>query len=128
MRGPYQGGEESSLGDTAVLRIGQHVTILATSRPGFTHDPEAFEANGVMIAEQDAVVVKSGYHFALNFAGLATPLLVRTPGIGYYTKGIFTWMRGRFWPEHDVADPIIEPVVVTRRANGRARAIERARA
>jgi microcystin degradation protein MlrC len=127
MRGPYQGGEESSLGDTAVLRIGQYVTILATSRPGFTHDPEAFEANGVAIADQDVIVVKSGYHFALNFAGLATPLLVRTPGIGYYTKGMFTWIRGHFWPEHDLADQIIKPIVVSRRASSRALAAERAR-
>lgn len=111
MRGPYRGGETSSLGDTAVLQVNDRLTILVTSKPGFTHDPEAFEAMGVMIADQDIVVVKSGYHFALNFAGLATPLMVRTPGIGYYTRGLHAWSHGRFWPEHDGVEPVLGPLV-----------------
>lgn len=115
MRGPYRGGELTALGAVAVLRIENRISVLVTSKPGFTHDPAAFESNGVPIAEHDFVVVKSGYHFALNFAGLATPLLLRTPGIGYYTKGLFTWRKGRFWPEHDVDEaPFIGPKVSRR--------------
>ena len=102
MRGPYRGGEWTQLGPTAVLRIDGRISALVTSKPGFTHDPAAFESNGIAIAAQDFVIAKSGYHFVLNFEGLATPLLLRTPGIGYYTKGFTTWRKGRFWPEHDV--------------------------
>lgn len=112
MRGPYRGGETSSLGETAVLNAG-HCSIVVTSKPGFTHDPAAFEAMGVSLAERDIVVAKSGYHFALNFAGLATPLLLRTPGIGYYTPGQFTWRHGRFWPEHEGVTPFTAPVTFT---------------
>lgn len=115
MRGPYRGGERTALGACAVLEIDGRISVLATSKPGFTHDPEAFESNGIAIAEQDFVVVKSGYHFELNFKGIAKPLLLRTPGIGYYTKGLTTWRRGRFWPEHDVEDaPLTGPFTFAR--------------
>lgn len=120
MRGPYRGGEMTSLGATAVLQIDGRLSVLLTAKPGFTHDPEAFESNGIDIGEQDFVVVKSGYHFTLNFAGIASPLFLRTPGIGYYTPGLNSWKRARFWPEHDVGDrPIIGPVTFQRRV-GRA--------
>ena len=55
------------------------ISLLVSSKPGFTHDPEAFESNGIPLTAQDFIVVKSGYHFELNFKGLATPILVRTP-------------------------------------------------
>jgi microcystin degradation protein MlrC len=110
MRGPYRGGESSSLGETTVLKAGE-CSIVVTSKPGFTHDPNAFEAMGVSLAANDIVVVKSGYHFTLNFAGLATPLLLRTPGIGYYTPGQFTWRHGRFWPEHEGVAPFTKPEI-----------------
>ena len=116
MRGPYRGGEWTALGPCAVLDIGGRVSLLVTSKPGFTHDPEAFESNGISLVAQDFIVVKSGYHFELNFKDLATPLLVRSPGIGYYTKGLTTWKRGRFWPEHDVGEaPFIGPQTFHRR-------------
>ncbi|CAH1656306.1 MULTISPECIES: M81 family metallopeptidase [unclassified Chelatococcus] len=111
MRGPYRGGEPTALGPVAVLEIDGRVSVLVTSKPGFTHDPAAFEDNGIMIADQDCIVVKSGYHFTLNFAGLAKPLMLRTPGIGYFTQGMFNWTKGRFWPEHDVGPmPVGSPV------------------
>jgi microcystin degradation protein MlrC len=117
MRGPYRGGEWTALGRCAVLDIDGRISLLVTSKPGFTHDPEAFESNGIALAAQDFIVVKSGYHFELNFKGLATPLLLRSPGIGYYTKGLMTWKRGRFWPEHDVAEePILGPMTFSRRS------------
>jgi microcystin degradation protein MlrC len=117
MRGPYRGGEWTALGPCAVLDIGGRISLLVTSKPGFTHDPEAFESNGIPLLAQDFIVVKSGYHFELNFKGLATPLLLRSPGIGYYTKGLTTWKRGRFWPEHDVGDaPLVGPQIFHRQA------------
>ena len=115
MRGPYRAGERTELGPSATLLVDGRLSVLATTRPGFTHDPNAFESQGIAIARQDFVVVKSGYHFRLNFEGLATPLMVRTPGIGSYTPGLFAWRRGRFWPEHEVAAaPLIGPLVVDR--------------
>jgi microcystin degradation protein MlrC len=120
MRGPYRGGEWTALGPCAVLDIDGRISLLVTSKPGFTHDPEAFESNGIPLADQDFIVVKSGYHFELNFKGLATPVLVRSPGIGYYTKGLTTWKRGRFWPEHDVGDaPLLGPQTFHRRSRAR---------
>ena len=124
MRGPYRGGEPTALGPVAVLEIDGRIAALVTSKPGFTHDPAAFESNGIMIADQDCIVVKSGYHFTLNFAGLAKPLMVRTPGIGYFAQGLFNWTRGRFWPEHDVgAMPVGTPAVfpARKRASPRTR-------
>jgi microcystin degradation protein MlrC len=115
MRGPYRGDELTALGDVAVLRIDERISVLVTSKPGFTHDPAAFESNGILIDDHDCIVVKSGYHFMLNFAGLATPLMLRTPGIGYYAKGLFPWTKGRFWPEHDVGPtPVGNPVMFRR--------------
>jgi microcystin degradation protein MlrC len=115
MRGPYRAGERTSLGPSATLLIDGRISVLLTTKPGFTHDPAAFESQGIAAAEQDFLVVKSGYHFKLNFEGTATPLLVATPGIGYYTKGLLPWRRGRFWPEHDVAAaPIVPAQVFTR--------------
>jgi microcystin degradation protein MlrC len=119
MRGPYRGGEWTALGPSAVLEI-DGISLLVTSKPGFTHDPAAFESSGIALAAQDFIVVKSGYHFALNFAGLATPLWLHTPGIGYYTKGLTTWKRGRFWPEHDVDEaPILGPMTFFRARSAR---------
>jgi microcystin degradation protein MlrC len=120
MRGPYRGGEWTALGPCAVLDIGGRISLLVTSKPGFTHDPEAFESNGIPLVAQDFIVVKSGYHFELNFKGLATPILVRSPGIGYYTRGLTSWQRGRFWPEHEVGDaPFIGPQNFRRQSRAR---------
>ncbi len=101
MKGPYQAGELASLGPTALFSVGP-LSLLLTSRPGFTQDVNAFTSQGIDLAAQDFVVVKSGYHFKLSFAGTATPLLVDTPGLSGYKRGSFTWQRGRFFPEHSV--------------------------
>lgn len=114
IKGPFGAGEESSLGDTAVLVVDDRLSILLTSKPGFTHDPAAFASQGIDVADQDFVVVKSGYHFKLNFAGIGTPLSVATPGIGYYTPGLLHRKNARFWPEHDIFEPQIRSVVYGR--------------
>ncbi|WP_189401643.1 MULTISPECIES: M81 family metallopeptidase [unclassified Mesorhizobium] len=107
IKGPFGAGEGSSLGDTAVLLVDDRLSIMLTSKPGFTHDPAAFTSQGIDVADQDFVVVKSGYHFKLNFAGIGTPLNVTTPGIGYYTPGLLQRQKARFWPEHDLSEPQI---------------------
>ncbi|UCI31983.1 M81 family metallopeptidase [Mesorhizobium sp. B4-1-4] len=110
IKGPFGAGEETSLGRSAVLVVDDRLSIMLTSKPGFTHDPAAFASQGIDVASQDFVVVKSGYHFKLNFARIGTPLGVATPGIGYYTPGLLHWKRARFWPEHLVPEPEIRAV------------------
>ncbi len=113
VKGPYQEGETVSLGQTAVIHVNDtNLRLLLHSKPGFTHDPNAFESQGIVVAEQDFIVVKSGYHFTMNFEGLGTPLFVATPGVSYYTPGGMPRNFGKFWPEHDVSDdPIISPEI-----------------
>lgn len=115
--GPFQGGEPSSMGPTAVIEIEDRLSVILTTKPAFSHDPAVFTSQGVDIAAQDFLVVKSGYHFKLNFGERATPLLVRSPGIGYYTKGSLKYANARFWPEHDIREPTVR---VRMYRNGRA--------
>ncbi|TIP54249.1 MAG: M81 family metallopeptidase [Mesorhizobium sp.] len=119
INGPFGAGEGSSLGDTTVLLVDDRLSIMLTSKPGFTHDPAAFTSQGVDVAAQDFVVVKSGYHFKLNFAGMGTPLSIATPGIGSYTRGLLHRRNARFWPEHEISDPQIGSVVYGRSAKRR---------
>ena len=104
LAGPFQGGEPSALGPTATILVDERLHVVITTKPAFSHDPAVFTSQGVDIDAQDFIVVKSGYHFKLNFAGRAVPLLVRSPGVGYYTKGSLVYRNARFWPEHDIAD------------------------
>jgi microcystin degradation protein MlrC len=106
-RGPYQAGERQAMGPSAVVVVDGPLSILLMSRSAYSHDPETFRSQGIVLAAQDFVVVKSGYHFKLNFAGLATPLVLATPGLAYYTKGLLRWTKARFHPEHAIAEPQI---------------------
>lgn len=102
LAGPFHGGEASSLGPAAIIVVEERIFVLLTSKPAFSHDPAVFTSQGVDLKSLDFVVVKSGYHFTMNFKGIATPLLVSTPGVGYYRKGMFEYHKSRFWPEHEV--------------------------
>ncbi len=118
MRGPYQEGETTSMGQTATVTVEDRISIVISSKPAFSHDPNAFESQGVQISGLDFVVVKSGYHFELNFNGLAVPLLTATPGLAFYTPGGLPRKRSRFWPDHDVAeDWLIPPRVFDRKGS-----------
>ena len=91
--------------------------VVVSSNPAFSHDPNAFESQGVSIADLDFVVVKSGYHFELNFDGLAVPILVASPGLAFYTPGGMPRTLGRVWPDHQVGDDwLIPPRVFDRKA------------
>lgn len=116
LAGPFQGGEPSAMGPTATLLVDGRLSLVVTSKPAFSHDPAVFTSQGVVIGAQDFVVVKSGYHFKLNFAALAKPVLVRTPGLGYYTRGSLVYRQAIFWPEHDVPPPVVTPQIFTRNA------------
>lgn len=118
MRGPYQGGEASSMGISAVLVVNNRIYILINSKPAFTHDPNAFESQGIEIQPLDLVVVKSGYHFELNFEGIATPVLVASPGLSLYTAGGMKRVLCEVWPDHDVSDRwLIPPITFDHRRN-----------
>ncbi|WP_028055398.1 M81 family metallopeptidase [Sinorhizobium medicae] len=105
--GPFHGGEHSSMGQTAVVLVDERIHVLLTSKPAYSHDPAAYTSQGVALESLDFVVAKSGYHFTLNFAGRATPVLANTPGVGYYSKGQFKYSKSRFWPEHEIPVPEI---------------------
>ncbi|NRP75637.1 hypothetical protein ILFOPFJJ_06560 [Ensifer psoraleae] len=98
-------GSRSEMGATAVLRVDDRVFVLLTTKPSCFLDPAAFSSQNLDLATLDFLVVKSGYHFALNFGDLATPVLVRTPGVGYYSPGQFTYEKSRFWPEVNIPNP-----------------------
>ena len=106
--GPYGAGEQVSLGSTALIEVADRLSVVLTSAPGWTHDPAAFTSQGIDLLRQDFVVVKSGYHFALNFNGIGTPLYLATPGIGYYFPGLYARKRGRIWPDHDIHEPALD--------------------
>ncbi|WP_331375460.1 M81 family metallopeptidase [Sinorhizobium chiapasense] len=106
-KGPVGGGARWAMGPTAVIRVDDRIQVLLTTKPGETLDPAAFTSQAVVIEDLDFVVVKSGFHFVSNFAGVATPVLVNTPGVGYYKKHQFEFRKAHFWPEHDIASPEI---------------------
>lgn len=106
--GSVFGGEQSSLGRTAVVLVDDRLRLLLTSNSGFTHTPSAFTSQGIDVTQQDFLVAKSGMHFQANFAGVATPLSLATPGLSFYSKGFFHWKNARFWPEQDIVDPDIK--------------------
>ncbi|HET8726763.1 MAG TPA: MlrC C-terminal domain-containing protein, partial [Alphaproteobacteria bacterium] len=122
MRGPFLAGQESALGETAVVEIGR-VKVMLTSTGGFTQDVAAFTSQGIDPAQQDVIVSKSGHHFKLSFAGIATPLVVGSPGLARYTQGAFPFVRRRpVWPEDAIDLPEVVPAlfgrVVTMPAGG----------
>jgi microcystin degradation protein MlrC len=102
-RGPYQGGQRTTLGPTAVIKSGRHY-IIATSIAGMTQDPAAFTSQGIDIAALDFVVSKSGNHFKLNFDGIAEPIVAKTPGLSWYEPGIFPFQHARVYPDHGIPD------------------------
>ncbi|MFY7961894.1 MAG: M81 family metallopeptidase [Elsteraceae bacterium] len=115
MKGPYQAGQKTMMGPTAVFAVGG-LSLLLTSLPAFSQDPNAFLSQGVDIASQDFVVVKSGNHFKLCFEGVATPLVARSPGIGSYQKGFFPYQKARFHPEHPIHEPDLTARLYGRRS------------
>lgn len=112
MQGPYMSGQASSLGDTAVVETG-NVTLLLTSIAGFTQDPAAFTSQGIDLASQDVIVVKSGSHFKLSFSGVGTPLVVESPGLSTTEPGSFVHrLSGPVFPQDDVETVEIKPTLV----------------
>lgn len=104
-RGPFLANEPAAMGPTAVLTCGA-VTVIATSRPGFSQDPAFFLSNGEDPAKYDVVVCKSGFHFEPAFRPYGRVVAVDTPGLTNYVPGHFRYVRRPvLWPE----DPSVRP-------------------
>lgn len=114
-KGPYQAGQRSTLGPCAVLEDDRGNVILATTAAGMTQDPAAFTSQGIAIGDFDFVVSKSGNHFKLSFDGVATPIVVDTPGLSAFKPGFFPYSKSCFWPE----DPALEIETLKLRRFGR---------
>jgi microcystin degradation protein MlrC len=100
--GAYMRGQPSNLGQTAVLRIGRHAVLLMRE-PGLTQDPNAFESQGIRVADHDLLIAKSFYHFKLSFEGLATPIQADTPGLSSFRPFEQPYSVARpFWPLDEV--------------------------
>lgn len=100
--GAYMRGQPSSLGQTAVLRVGRHALLLM-AEPGLTQDPNAFESQGIRIAGHDLLIAKSFYHFKLSFDGIATPIQADTPGLSSFRPFEQPYTLARpFWPLDEI--------------------------
>jgi microcystin degradation protein MlrC len=106
-RGPYQGGQLATFGNTAVIQVGRNL-IIATSLAGMSQDPAAFSSQGVDIHKLDFVVTKSGNHFKLNFRGVAEPIVAFTAGLSVVKAGSLPFRRAKFYPDYVLTDPCAE--------------------
>ena len=93
-KGPYMAGVEADFGDAAVLTNGA-LTVIVTSRAPNVHDPCFYEAMGVPVASQKALVARSANHYKLSFANLARTMTVDTPGLTAFRPHEFPFKRAR---------------------------------
>jgi microcystin degradation protein MlrC len=104
-QGPFMANEPAEMGRTAVLASG-NLTLIVTTRPGFSQDPAFFLSNGEDPARHDVVVCKSGFHFEPAFASYGRCVALETPGLTNYVPGRFKFVRRpSYWPE----DPAVVP-------------------
>ena len=78
--GPYMAGVEVDFGDYAILAAGGLSLVVTTLVPN-VHDPAFYEAVGLPVATQKAVVARSANHYKLSFAACAVPVTVDTAGM-----------------------------------------------
>ncbi len=115
-QGPFQAGVRGSLGRTAVLQV-KNIVLLLTTKSGPTQDPAAFSSHGINIKNLDFVVVKSGNHFKISFAGIAIPINVDTPGLSVFRPSEFPFRKARpFYPLDQIGYlPTKVPIFIGRR-------------
>jgi microcystin degradation protein MlrC len=93
-KGPYMAGVEADFGDAAVL-TSDALTVIVTARAPNVHDPAFYEAMGVPITSQKALVARAANHYKLSFAGLARTMTVDTPGLTAFRPHEFPFKRAR---------------------------------
>jgi microcystin degradation protein MlrC len=105
--GPMNAGVETSMGPTAVLRIGG-IDVVTISNRIQTIDLQVFLSQGIDPRTKSVVVVKSVQHFRAAYAPIAREiLLVDSGGICSpdITRLKFTKLRRPIWPLDGINDP-----------------------
>ena len=69
--------------------------MIVTSRAPNVHDPCFYEAMGVPVASQKALVARSANHYKLSFANLTRTMAVDTPGLTAFRPHEFPFKRAR---------------------------------
>lgn len=92
--GPYMAGTEVDFGDAAVLTR-DAVTVIVTAMAPNVHDPAFYDAVGVPLASQRAVVARAANHYKLSFAGVARTMTVDTPGLTAFRPHAFPFDLAR---------------------------------
>jgi len=110
--GPHEKGQRKSLGRYAVFRTGQ-VTVALTVRPLSFLDPNYYRALGIPLGEMAVAVVRSGYHFTLNFAATGECITVDTPGMTSYRVRELPFTAAR--PFHPLDPVAFKPAATLRR-------------
>nr|WP_281354650.1 MlrC C-terminal domain-containing protein [Aurantimonas aggregata] len=96
--GPSDGGTTIHLDDWAIFQFGK-IQVLLTSQPYAFIDPAYYRAVGVDLRVTKLIVVRSGYHFSLNFASVGECITIDTPGITSYYVDRLPWNTARpFYP------------------------------
>jgi microcystin degradation protein MlrC len=105
--GPMNAGVETSMGPTAVLRIGG-IDVVTISNRIQTIDLQVFLSQGIDPTAKSVLVVKSVQHFRAAYAPIAREIvLVDSGGICSpdITRLKFTKLRRPIWPLDGVNDP-----------------------
>jgi microcystin degradation protein MlrC len=105
--GPMNAGVETSMGPTAVLRIGG-IDVVTISNRIQTIDLQVFLSQGIDPRTKSVVVVKSVQHYRAAYAPIAREIvLVDSGGICSpdITRLKFTKLRRPIWPLDGVNDP-----------------------
>lgn len=101
--GPAEAGQRALIGPYAVLRVGK-LNLALTAFPYSYLDPGYFRAMGLEPSDHAVVVVRSGYHFTLNFAAIGACVTVDTPGLSSYRVAEMPFTVARpFYPVDDIA-------------------------
>jgi len=105
--GPMNAGVETSMGPTAVLRIGG-IDVVTTSSRIQTLDLQVFLSQGIDPRAKDVLVVKSVQHFRAAFGPIAREIVLVDSG-GICSPDIsrlkFRKLRRPIWPLDGVNDP-----------------------
>ncbi|MBL8674109.1 MAG: M81 family metallopeptidase [Rhodospirillales bacterium] len=105
--GPMQKGVATSMGPTAVLRIGGIEVVVISNRIQ-TIDLQVFLSQGIDPARRKVLVVKSVQHFRAAYAPIAGDIVVVDSGAlcsPDVRRFAYTKLRRPVWPLDDVASP-----------------------
>lgn len=101
LRGPMSTGVTVSLGEVAVIRVGEVQIVLATQRAQ-NYDRQFFEAFGIDPTAQLVIAVKSAQHFRADYAPIASGIAVVDEGGGICSHRLekleYKNVRRPIWP------------------------------